>query len=97
MPSEMTVVPAPATAAFGAVSIESTQESPPSTPCGADLITGGAAAALALMEGSDSAASSAAAHDQTAAGELGTSQVQSYVDTDQANAQALSNPDVIST
>lgn len=95
MASAMKVVPAAASAAF-----ETTTAATPanglSAAVGADPLTALLSGILAGLAVVDSASTTTADQGQVAAGQLGSTQVQSYVERDDANAQALSDPGVVS-
>lgn len=90
MPTSMSVVPGPAGAAFGLTSAVAAATNVHGAGFGADRITVEVAEALGLVSAGDTMATAVAAQIQVSAGQLGASQVQSYVDTDDMNAQSLS-------
>lgn len=94
MATSMTVVPAPAAMAFETAAA-TTPATSISAAAGGDPLTMLLSGILAGLSALDSTSSAVAAQNQTAAGQLGATQVQSYVDRDEAGAQTLRDPGVI--
>ena len=85
----MAVVPMPATAAFNSTSAAAPTRGSGAT-VGGDPLTILAGGILAAETVVDVTSSSTAVQGQMDTGQLGSSQVQSYVDRDESNAQVLS-------
>lgn len=88
MPTSMSVAPGPAGAAFGNTSAVA-PVSGGAAVAGADPLTVLLTGILEGLAGPDSASAISASESQSAAGYLGSSQVDSYVDRDASGAAAL--------